>query len=284
VAQIEKHRIQFPQRWRIQTAVLQVETFSSRIWSVQLNSGERAVVKELKPFEDMADELRGAHYLSWRDGIGAVRLLDVDGSCMLLEYGGNRLLSQELATRGDAYATEVMGEVLARILSGSDRPPPAELQPLNERFGSLFAKARPHDDGDCAELYREAAGLAHRLLEDPWELRPLHGDLHHDNVIQGPRGWLVIDPKGVLGDPAFEAANVFYNPLDRADLCLDPERIARLAEVLSRAIGQEPRRLLDYGVAYGCLSAAWNAGDANHRDEQSDLAVAAAIRDVRKMF
>ena len=46
----------------------------------------------------------------------------------------------------------------------------------------------------------------------------LHGDLHHENIMHGPRGWLAIDPKGVLGDPGFDAANMFYNPLDRDDL------------------------------------------------------------------
>lgn len=279
-----KHRAEFPARWGIDSARLQVETFSSRIWSVLLSGGERAVVKELKPFDDMADELRGAHYLSWRGGIGAVRLLDLDGSRMLLEHGGDRLLSQDLAILGDVHATEVMAEVLTRILSSSDRPPPAELQPLEERFKSLFAKAAADEPGEFVPQYRGAATLARQLLNDPRELRPLHGDLHHENVIHGSRGWLIIDPKGVYGDPAFEAANVFFNPLERDDLCVDTERIARLADVLSRAIGQDPRRVLDYGVAYGCLSAAWHAGDANRRDEQRELSVAAAIRNVRQQF
>lgn len=57
-----------------------------------------------------------------------------------------------------------------------------------------------------------------------------HGDLHHDNIMHGSRGSLAIDPKGVYGDPAFDAANVFYNPLDRDDLCLDAARIAAIAE------------------------------------------------------
>lgn len=83
-----KDRTEFPQHWGIETAALQVETFSSRIWSVRVTSGEHAIVKELKPFDDMADELRGAHYLSWRNGVGAVRLLDVHGSSMLLESIG----------------------------------------------------------------------------------------------------------------------------------------------------------------------------------------------------
>lgn len=274
----------FPERWRIRRAHLEVETFSSRIWAVVLESGGTAVVKELKPFDDMADELRGVHYLAWRAGVGAVRLLHVDGSRMLLEDAGDRLLGQELVEQGDVHATEIIAEVLARILSPSDADRPAELQPLRERFAGLFAQARSETCSASADLYIEAARTADRLLAEPWELRPLHGDLHHDNIMHGPRGWLVIDPKGVYGDPAFEAANVFYNPLDRDDLCLDPARIARLADVLSRAIGQPPLRLLDYAVAYGCLSAAWHAGDANRADEERELAVAEVIREVRRQF
>jgi streptomycin 6-kinase len=274
----------FPARWRIRTAQLRVETFSSRIWSVLLEDGTRAVVKELKPIKDVADELRGAHYLSWRAGVGAVRLLDFHGQCMLLEDAGERSLAQELAERGDDYATEVIAEVLARMLSPSSTPPPAELQPLEERFSGLFAKASDGGDRETAAQYVEAAEIARRLLAQPWELRPLHADLHHDNIIGGQRGWLVIDPKGVYGDPAFEAANVLYNPLDRDDLCMDPARIAHRAEVLSRVIGQSPPRLLDYAIAYGCLSAAWYAEDGSRRDEQRELAVAAAICDVRRQF
>jgi streptomycin 6-kinase len=75
---------------------------------------------------------------------------------------------------------------------------------------------------------------------------------------------------------------VFYNPLERNDLCRDPARIARLAEVFSSVLRQVPRRLLDHAIALGCLSAAWHAGDVNHRDETHEPAVVAAIRDVRR--
>lgn len=275
---------QFPARWSIRTASLKVETFSSRIWSVVLGNGESAIVKELKPFDDMADELRGAHYLSWRDGFGAVRLLDLEGSSMLLEDGGEILLSAELTARGDVYATEIIVDVLERILSPSTVPMAEEFQRLEDRFSSLFQRAR-HPSGDERDgYYEEAAHLASRLLADPRDVRPLHADIHHDNIIHGERGWLVIDPKGVIGDAAFEAANVFYNPLGRDDLCRDPSRIARLAESFARIIPQSPIRLLDYAIAYGCLSAAWHAGDNNRTEEERELAIVAAIRDVRRQF
>ncbi|HKU98471.1 MAG TPA: aminoglycoside phosphotransferase family protein [Vineibacter sp.] len=273
----------FPDRWKISNPQLIAETFSSRIWKVRLEDGSAAVIKALKPFDDVEDELRGAHYLSWRDGVGAVRLLDRDGQCMLLEYAGETLLSHVLDDRGDAAATEIAADVMAQLFAPSALAPPADLQPLRKRFASLFAKAKADRDAGQETFYVEAARIADRLLADPLDVRPLHGDLHHDNIMHGPRGWLVIDPKGVLGDPGFDAANMFYNPLERDDLCLDPTRIAGMAAVFSRTLGQSPRRILDHAIAYGCLSAVWHAEDGNGKDETRELSIAGAIRTVRDL-
>lgn len=271
----------FPRRWEIGGAELIAETFSSRIWKVLREDGSPAVVKALKPFDDVEDELRGAHFLAWRRGIGAVRLLGRDGRKMLLEYGGDRLLSSVLDSDGDTTATEIAADVMARLHHTSDYPAPSRLQPLRERFASLFGMAGTARDSRKKRLYEQAARLATTLLDDARDVRPLHGDLHHDNIVQGPRGWLAIDAKGVLGDPGFDAANLFYNPLDRTELCASAERIAAMAEVFSRTTGQSPRRLLDHAFAYGCLSAAWHGEDGNEADETRELRVAEAIRAVR---
>ena len=271
-----------PERWKAGAPELITETFSSRIWKVTREDGSPAIVKDLKPFDDVADELRGEHYLAWRRGEGAVRLLGRDGNRMLLEYAGDRLLSQHLAEHGDDAATMIAAEVMAKLLSPSDHAPPADLQPLRERYVSLFRAAKADRDAGAVSLYIEAAAIAERLLADPRDVRPLHGDLHHDNILHGPRGWLAIDPKGVLGDPGFDAANLFYNPLDRDDLCLDPRRIAHMAKVVSAALGQSPSLILDHAIAYGCLSAAWHREDGNVTDEKRELSVAAAILKVRQ--
>ena len=36
----------------------------------------------------------------------------------------------------------------------------------------------------------------------------LHGDLNPTNVLRSDRGWLAIDPKPMVGDPAFDAARL----------------------------------------------------------------------------
>jgi len=273
----------FPSRWKVSDPFLLTETFSSRIWKVRLPDGGPAVVKDLKPFDDVEDELRGAHLLSWRRGKGLVRLLGMDGQRMLLEYAGEKMLTHVLDKKGDDAATEIAAEVMAELFSPSDHPAPPDLQPLAERFESLLRKAKADGAKGKASLYVEAAAIAERLLGDQREVRPLHGDLHHENILHGRRGWLAIDPKGLIGDPAYDMANMFYNPLERDDLCLDPVRIAGMAEILSRRLKQDPRHLLDHAVAYGCLSAAWHAEDGNDRDEGRELAVAAAVRKVREV-
>ncbi|TIT04269.1 aminoglycoside phosphotransferase family protein [Mesorhizobium sp.] len=271
----------FPTRWNVNAPELIAETFSSRIWKVFRDDGSPAIVKALKPFDDVEDELRGEHFLAWRRGEGAVRLLGSDGHSMLLEYAGETLLSQVLAEQGDNAATAIAAEVMARLFSPSDHPAPPDLQPLRARFSSLFNKAKTDRDAGKKSLYVEAAATAERLLADPIDVLPLHGDLHHDNIMQGPRGWLAIDPKGVLGDPGFDAANVFYNPLDRDDLCRDPERIAHMAEIFAKTLGQTPPAILDHAIAYGCLSAAWHHEDGNAVEESRELSIATVIRTVR---
>ncbi|MEQ1938906.1 aminoglycoside phosphotransferase family protein [Mesorhizobium sp. CN5-321] len=271
----------FPDRWKIGGAEMIAETFSSRIWKVVRADGSPAVVKALKLFDDVEDELRGAHFLAWRRGEGAVRLLGRDGRKMLVEYAGTRHLADVLDRDGDDAATEIAAEVIVRLHSPSPHLVPGGLQPLRARFAALFARAGADREDARQAFYIEAASLADRILDDQTGIRPLHGDLHHENMLQSPRGWLAIDPKGVLGDPCFDAANMFYNPLDRDDLCLSPDRISAMAATLSRSINVDPRRLLDHAIAYGCLSAALHAEDGNRKDEERELDVASAVRRVR---
>lgn len=271
----------FPKRWKVGAPELIAETFGSRIWKVVREDGSPAIVKDLKPFDDVEDELRGEHFLAWRRGEGAVRLLGRDGHRMLLEYAGEISLSQIIADQDDNAATAIAAEVMARLVSPWKHAAPPDLQPLRGRFSSLFKKAKADRAAGEKSLYVEAAEIAERLASNPHDVRPLHGDLHHDNIMHGPRGWLAIDPKGVLGDPGFDAANMFYNPLDRDDLCLDPRRIAHMAQVFGATLGQTGPAVLDHAVAYGCLSAAWHHEDRNAVDENRELAIAAAIRRVR---
>jgi streptomycin 6-kinase len=54
------------------------------------------------------------------------------------------------------------------------------------------------------EYLRKARELKNKFLETDGNPVLLHGDLHHDNVLANGNDWVVIDPKGVIGDPIHE--------------------------------------------------------------------------------
>ena len=58
----------FPAHWHVSQPVLIADTFSSLVWKVSLPDGTPAIVKGLKPIEDIADELRGADF--WYGAMG----------------------------------------------------------------------------------------------------------------------------------------------------------------------------------------------------------------------
>jgi len=272
-------QLPFPGEWQIESAALLADTIVGRVYDVTLAGGENAVVKHLKP-KALEDSLRGADFLTWRDGVGCVKLLARSGTMLLMEHAGKTTLRDHLVSHGDRDATRIAADVLLDYHRPSDSPPPASLQPLSRYFASLFAKAERDCRDSRAGPYAEAAPIAEALLADQRDIRPLHGDLHHENIMHGPRGWLIIDPVGLIGDAALDVANMFSNPLDRFDLTRDEERIADMTEVFAKTLARDVRTILRYAFAYGCLSAAWHDEDGNAEDRDNELAVAAAIRNV----
>jgi streptomycin 6-kinase len=263
-------------RWGVHDPRLIADTVTSRVYRVRLDAGGTAIVKDLKPIADA--ETRGAAYLRWQDGRGCVRLLASDGDRLLLEDAGDRPLRDLLDRHGDAAATAVMAEVVS-ALHRSTTTLPDGLLPLEEHLASLFAAAEADRDLPYSQFVA-AAELARRLLDAGHTPRPLHADLHHDNVFEATRGWLAIDPKGLLGDPAYDVANVFYNPLDRGDLRLDPARISDMAHTFAGVLERQPVEVLGWAMVDITLSAAWHTEDGRPDQVASDLRIVEAIRSV----
>jgi len=267
----------FPADWMVDTATLIADGLGGKVWQVVRARGGMAVVKQASE-AGREDARRGGDFLRWRGGRGAVHLIDRRGDLSLLEHvAGGDLLTQ-LDTLGDDEATRIAADVLRLLHAPSPAPWPASLQPLPDHFASLFAKARLDRQAGRHSLFVEAAQRADALLADQQDVRPLHGDIHHENILRGTRGWLAIDPKGLIGDPAYDFANLFYNPLERDDLRADPERARRMAAILAQASGREAGVILDFGFCHACLSASWHVEDGNHDEAARSLGVAETLR------
>jgi len=274
----------FPASWNIEAAKQIADTPAGVVYEVRLGNGSLAIAKVLK-HKVLKDSLRGADFIEWRAGVGCVNLLDRSDDILLMEHAGNETLRDVLFRDGDDDATTaIAADVLLHYHQPSTQTPPASLLTLPQYFESLFRKAE-HDRSEGTDSpYIEAASLAEELIGHQSNIRPLHGDLHHENIMRSARGWIIIDPAGLIGDEALDVANMFSNPLDRFDLTRSEARIASMASIFAKALKRDERVLLQYAFAYGCLSAAWHEEDGNTRERDDELAVATTIKSVLKQF
>ncbi len=214
------------ERWALQPDGEPFATHSSRLLPVR-HRGAAAMLKI-----SSAEEERFGHVLlNWWDGQGAARVLAYDHQALLMgdATGGRSLL--EMVRRGDDdEATRILCQAIERIHAPRPGPLP-ELTPLERWFDSLYAAERRYGG-----LYVDCANAARYLLETAREQRPLHGDIHHGNVLDfGERGWQVIDPKRLYGERGYDYANLFTNP--DAKTAQAPGRFERQLEIVVAASG-----------------------------------------------
>jgi len=203
-----------------------------------------------------AEEIRGGALMAWWDGEGAARVLAREAEALLLErLPAARSLAAMARDGQDDQATRILCAVAHALHAPRPEPMPSSLRPLDVWLRALAPAAAAHGGVLAASL--EAATS---LLADPQDIVVLHGDLHHENVLDGgDRGWLVIDPKGVLGERTYEFATTIINP--DAEMAFRPGRICRQAGVVAEAARVEPRRLMRWLLAHAGVSAAWCMAD-----------------------
>jgi streptomycin 6-kinase len=219
---------------------------------------ERLVLKALPP---EGEEARAALVLAHWAGEGAVRLVEAAPQAMLMEraWPGDELEPLVEAGKDDA-ATLALCEVMQKL----NKPAPAGggFRTI-EDWGRGFARNRPAwvDAGWDVGLVDEAESLFFRLCATQGPPVLLHGDLHHQNVVLDEhRGWLAIDPKGILGEAVYETGALLRNPQHR--LCARPEIIERRARLMTDRLGYARRRILEWCFAQWVLSLLWCLEDA----------------------
>ena len=242
-------------RWSLTKSTPVAETATSWIFRVEQNGRNFAALKILKPLAAV-EERRGAMLMNWYGGEGAATIFDMHGDTIFMEWLDGGTLGDPVRAGKDDEGTIAIATIIASLHRPRANTPDG-LEPLRDRFQILFdtdVRTWPHTARD---LYARSCGIALKLFDRPSAQIPLHGDMHHDNVLSSDRGWLAIDPKGLICDPAYDLANVFINPKGAAHLATDPRRIAARADILSQRLDYPRKRLLGWAAAHAALSACW---------------------------
>ena len=246
------------ERWRLSVDGAVFATATSTLAPAHTATGQAVMLK----VSHHDEERRGSALLAAWSGRGAVRVLEHDGDAVLMERAtGPRSLVAMSTTGSDAAATSVLcatagvlHEASVDVLDAAELP---ELVPLRTWFRQLFAHA-----DELGPVHRQGAEFALALLDSERDVVVLHGDLHHANVLDfGERGWLAIDPKGLVGERAFDYCNLLCNPSPA--LALEPGRLEARFAAVADAAGLEPDRFARWLVAWCALSSTWHALDGD---------------------
>jgi len=243
-------------RWRIRSSELIADTRSSLVYRVRRDDGQDAIVKQLKP--SGLQELPGIDFLDWRGGNGAVRLLGRTETTALLEDAGSLLLRDYRLSHGEDASNAIIVGIVNKLHATSSTEPPAGLTSMKRHFQSLYSRAADASD-PLSDVFSECAKIADDLIAAQETIRPLHGDLHHENIIADDAGiWRAIDPQGLIGDPAYDVANIFGNPDGAFADIVDPARIITLARLFAGTIGCSEEKILRYAIAHAGVSICWS--------------------------
>lgn len=246
------------------------ETALATIWKVQLANGHPAALK-IYHGSDMRNEAAGFDLMRRWDGRGAARLFARNENAAVMEWLDGPSIGDLTRAHEDELATDLLVDVANRLHEAPIQVP-AGLPDLTDWFGGLFA-LEFHQT--CPESARnnmtKAQRLADSLLATQHDVMPLHGDLHHDNVRMGARGYCAFDAKGVLGERTYELANAFRNPKGADEIVRSPLRIQALAKTWSDRFKVDRSRLLNWAAAKCALSIAWRAKGLLVEDRELDL-------------
>ena len=196
-------------------------------------------------------------FAAWA-GRGAVRLYERADECfaMLLERAGARTLAQ---VRENDEVVRIAGRLSRRLAVPA---PSAGLPRLSDRAQEWERSLRR----DAAELThalpRQTVEAALATLREIGGVQPelmVHGDLHPRNILAaGREPWLAVDPKGYVGDPAYDGGTLLkvhvFALLEEDDL---DKAVLHSVNLFADAAGVEVERVRRWAQFQAVEGAFW---------------------------
>ncbi|MFS0620356.1 aminoglycoside phosphotransferase family protein [Priestia megaterium] len=105
-----------------------------------------------------------------------------------------------------------------------------------------------------SETLQHALAVFSELNRTSQQLFLLHGDLHHDNILQSGEAWKIIDPKGLIGEKEYEIIPFLLNHLPKINVA---ETIDHRINIFVKELNVSKKRILLWGYAHSVLATCW---------------------------
>jgi streptomycin 6-kinase len=219
-------------------------------------AGQPVVLKVIK---DCQDEWRAGEILDTFEGRGVVRVYEfIEGALLLERLNPGRSLVDLTLNGSDSKATTI----LAHTIRAMSPRTPADSVPTVKDWGAAFDRYADRGSTVIPDRLLSAARRVYwTLCSSQNRVRLLHGDLHHANVLfDGERGWLAIDPTGVVGEIEFEAAAALRNPHDWP-MFVESSVIRSRIGILAGELDLDSSRVVGWAFSQAVLSVIWALED-----------------------
>lgn len=206
-------------------------------------------------------------------GFGVVEVISENNGLLLLECAVPGVSLKSHFPKNDDEAINITANLIKRL----HKAPIPNIHGFPHIKDWLTALdhpiCHPRENGDPALDSRlrgndiqchlqKARQLRDHLLKTTGPDALLHGDLHHDNILQNGEDWVAIDPKGVIGEPAYEVAAFIRNPIPELLTHDDApnviyNRVTRFIDLLELP----SQRILDWCFVQAVLAWVWALED-----------------------
>jgi streptomycin 6-kinase len=189
-------------------------------------------------------------------GYGAVKVLAEDNEMLLLERAVPGTSLKSYFPNQEHESIEIVCGVMKKLHQASI--PEGYNFPHIKDWLTALDKDWNIPDG----YLQKARKLRDQLLQSLMPDVLLHGDLHHDNILQNADGWLVIDPKGVIGEPAYEVAAFIRNPMPELLNYADASNIIfNRVNCFADLLELPSQRIIDWCFVQAVLAWVWALED-----------------------
>ena len=213
----------------------------------------------------------GVPHMELKSEVAALKLFNGNGACQLLESDEERgtfllerlnpgIMLAEL--EDDDARTHIAADVMQRLWRAA--PEKNNFIRLSDWFDEL-KNVRPQFDGGTGPFpkvtFEKVESFLPELFADK-DVKLIHGDFHHFNILKSERGWLAIDPKGVIGPAGYEIGPLMINPWrsfsDGINFQIKTER---RIDIFRERLGWERENIIRWATAHAVLSAWWDFQD-----------------------
>ncbi len=216
-------------------------------------SQQPVVLKTSLDVEALKQEASALHAFN---GYGAARVLEEMTGALLLERAIPGISLKSYFPHQDTEATYIACKVIQKL---HQAPAP------QSKFSHIrdWLQILDQDWNIPSNYLKKARYLRDQLLNASTQSILLHGDLHHDNILQQGEDWIVIDPKGVIGDPIYDKIGcLIREPLSEFLKQPQPLDILRSRlKIIANYSDLDPMKIWEWSFIQSVLACCWSLED-----------------------